>query len=60
MISFYKKAIPITFGLIFSLLALALLVESMDGYDSDKKYEFIICALIGFPTLFFGIKKVSE
>lgn len=57
MLAFYKKSVPLTIGLIISLLALSNLIN--DGGDGDI-LRFLIFSVFGFPTLFYGINRISE
>lgn len=60
----FKRTLPITFGMIFTLIALCFLVKFYDygfHFENDLEYVyFIIFFLIGFPTLMFGINKEAS
>jgi hypothetical protein len=61
---FFKRTLPITLGMIFTLIALCFLVKFYDygfHFKDDLEYVyFIIFFLIGFPMLMFGINKEAK
>ena len=57
MLAFYRKSIPLTIGLILSIIGLK---KYVDIDDSVGTYVFLVYAIIGFPTLFYGIHRISE
>ncbi|BCO31169.1 hypothetical protein TspCOW1_12720 [Thiohalobacter sp. COW1] len=65
LLNFYVKALPITLGLIFSLTALSFLIDFTDSarlsdIGEEDFLTFLILAIVGIPTLLFGIKKLSS
>lgn len=57
MLAFYRKSIPLTIGLIISLMALKKLANINGDGDAIR---FLIFSAVGFPTLFYGISRISE
>ena len=54
---------PFTIGMALSLVSLCFLVQFYDdGLDFDGEYIwlFIVFFLTGFPTLIYGINKLSN
>ena len=59
----FKKSLPFTTGIILILTSLSFLAEfTTEGleFESDEYLIFIFFALIGIPTLLFGINKLSN
>ncbi|MEJ2061018.1 MAG: hypothetical protein P8Y64_11130 [Gammaproteobacteria bacterium] len=57
------RSLPFTVGMAASLIALCFLVRFYDyGLELDSEYIwlFMLFFLVGFPTLIFGIKKLSH
>lgn len=64
LLSFFVKALPLSLGLILSLTALSFLIGFTDGahlsnIGEDDFVTFLVLAIVGIPTLLFGIKKLS-
>lgn len=61
---FFKRTLPITLGMIFTLISLCFLVKFYDygfHFEDDVEYVyFIIFFIIGFPMLMFGINKEAK
>ena len=63
---FFLKSFPLTIGVILTLLALSFLVQFVENgaYLSDIEDEdiwaFIFFAVVGVPTLLFGVNKLAE
>ncbi|WP_193075574.1 hypothetical protein [Pseudomonas sp. FME51] len=60
---FWWRASTFTVGVALSLIALCYLVRFYDyGLDFEDEYAwlFAVFFLIGFPTLLYGMKKLSE
>lgn len=65
LLSFFVRAIPLSIGLIISLVALSFLVSFTDNaglsdIGEENFVTFLILAFVGIPTLLFGIKKLSS
>ena len=63
-LKFFKRTLPITFGMIFTLLALCFLVKfysyGLDFEDDIEYVYFIVLFIIGFPMLVFGIDNEAK
>ena len=60
---FFVTAIPFTVGMLLSLIALCFLVEFYDrglDFDNWEFRVFVIFFVVGFPSMIFGINKLSE
>jgi len=62
---FFLKSIPLTIGLILTLFALSFLVQFVESgawlSEADEDvWAFIFFAVVGVPTLLFGINKLAE
>ena len=60
---FFVTAIPFTVGMLLSLIALCFLVEFYDrglDFDNVEFRVFVIFFVVGFPSMIFGINKLSE
>lgn len=61
--SFFIRTLPITMGMIFTLIALCFLVKFYDygfHFEDDIEYiYFIMFFLTGFLMLMFGINKAA-
>ena len=60
---FFVTAIPFTVGMLLSLIALCFLVEFYDrglDFDNGEFWVFVIFFVVGFPSMIFGINKLSE
>ena len=60
---FLKKSLPITIGMILTLIALCCLVEFYDQglyFEGDYFIYFVTFFFIGFPLLMFGINKMAD
>jgi hypothetical protein len=65
LLKYFVKAIPLSLGLILSLTALSFLVAFTDGAELSELGEsnflsFLVLALLGIPTLLFGIERLSR
>lgn len=65
LLNFFVKALPLSLGLILSLTALSFLIGFTDGarlsdIGEEDFVTFLILAIVGIPTLLFGIKKLSS
>ena len=65
LLRFFIKSLPLSLGLILSLAALSFLVNFTDsaGLSSIGEEDFITfaaLAVVGIPTLLFGIRKLSS
>lgn len=59
---FFLKALPMAIGLILCLTSLTYLVEfSVSGYHAEENFlAFAFIAVVGIPTLLYGIRKLSS
>ena len=59
---FFVTAIPFTVGMLLSLIALCFLLKFYDGglHNSNAFWGFVIFFVVGFPSMIFGINKLSE
>ena len=62
---FFVTAIPFTVGMLLSLIALCFLLKFYDrGFDLQSHsyafWCFVIFFVVGFPSMIFGINKLSE
>lgn len=62
---FFVTAIPFTVGMLLSLIALCFLLKFyVRGCDFDSRsgefWGFLIFFVVGFPSMIFGINKLSE
>jgi hypothetical protein len=60
---FWLRVMPFTVGIASSLIALCYLVKFYDyGLDFDREYIwlFVVFFLTGFPTLVYGMNRISE
>ena len=62
---FFVTAIPFTVGMLLTLIALCCLIEFYDrGLDLHRGrtvfWVFVIFFVVGFPSMIFGINKLSE
>lgn len=58
MISLYRRALPLTFGVFLSIMGIAFLLEfvrSFDIYDLGFTMEIIHLLVIGFVSMFIGV-----
>lgn len=65
LLGFFIKSIPMALGLILSLTALSFLVNFTDNAHLSSIGEedfvtFAALAIVGIPTLLFGIRKLSS
>lgn len=65
LLSFFVKALPLSLGLILSLTALSFLVGFTDSarlsdIGEEDFVTYLVLAIVGIPTLLFGIKKLSS
>ena len=63
MKGYYKfiiSAFPFTLGMILTLISLSCLVDWGLDFDEGIFWGFIAFFIIGFPTMLFGIKKLSS
>ena len=61
--NFFVKVLPFTAGIIFTLISLSFLVEFIGrglDFDDEAFFVFIVFAVIGIPTLLFGLNKASS
>ncbi len=56
LLFFFVKTLPFTLGVILVLTSLAFLVE----IESEDFWAFVFFAIIGIPTLLYGIKKAAN
>lgn len=64
-IQFFRKSTPLTIGVILVLFSLGFLVQLVENgelfsADSNDIWGFIFFAMIGVPTLLFGVNKLAE
>ncbi|WP_444942369.1 hypothetical protein ACJJI3_10360 [Microbulbifer sp. ZKSA004] len=70
MSKFFLKCLPFTVGIFFTVAFVFLLHEFVRGFDYEDM-EFTIevlpylgmsflCALVGIPSVIFGINRLSE
>lgn len=57
---FFLKTIPFTAGIILTLIATNLLVGDCFWYYEFEFWGFLIFAVIGIPTVVYGIKILSD
>lgn len=58
---FFIKTLPFTLGVVLILTSLAFLVQVLDYVDFDENFfAFVFFAIIGIPTLLYGINKASN
>ena len=62
---FFVTAIPFTVGMLLSLIALCFLLKFYDsGFElhrhGNEFWCFVIFFVVGFPSMIFGINKLSE
>ena len=63
---FFSKSIPLTIGLILTLFALSFLIQFVENgaflsdIDSKDIWGFIIFAMVGVPTLLYGVNKLAD
>ncbi len=63
LFSLWWRSFPFTIGMALSLIALCFLVRFYDyglEFDSEYIWLFVLFFLVGFPTLIFGIEKLSN
>jgi len=56
---FFIKTLPFAIGVVLVLTSLAFLVEFLDDVDFAFR-AFVFFAIIGIPTLLYGINKASN
>ena len=65
-LSFLIKTLPFALGVVLVLTSLAFLVEFTDqrlhigDLEDEEFWAFVFFAMIGVPTLLYGIKKASD
>ncbi|MBW2165937.1 MAG: hypothetical protein JRG74_07520 [Deltaproteobacteria bacterium] len=60
---FFVTAIPFTVGMLLSLIALCFLLKFYDrglDFDNEEFWGFVIFFVVGFPSMIFGINKLSK
>jgi hypothetical protein len=59
--SFFIKTLPFALGVVLVLTSLAFLVQVLDYVDFNEDFlAFVFFAIIGIPTLLYGINKASN
>ncbi len=69
MLEYYKKSLPLTVGVFFSLLCIVSLIEFVRAFDVfDLSYTIealqflalsIISGFVGIPLFFYGLEKLT-
>jgi hypothetical protein len=59
---FFIKTLPFALGVVLVLTSLTFLVEFVDYVDFENEdfWLFVFFAIIGIPTLLYGINKASN
>ena len=59
-IRLFLKTLPFTIGVILILTSLAFLTDQYRYFEDERFWAFVFFAVIGIPTLLFGINKASN
>jgi hypothetical protein len=59
---FLSHALPLTLGVMFTLISLSFLVEFLDrGLDFEEEFfAFVFWFVIGFPLLLSGTNRIAK